>query len=388
MFCATRWWWRRSSRACRPSSSSAWEPPPAAPRPSPAAPTSRAGVIFQPFDQDKETPPRFLTGHATGTSELVHGADLVFLPGPSASEETHLRRVGSDPDCGFAVLHSAGGLLLCSRGRVRALHLYVCNPVTCQWVALPELPLPVCKRHCGHLTVATDDGDGAAARAFKVVLVNHSNHWHGPGGQLDLRVFHSDTGRWEAKRFPATFVISDDLESCLPQMIGQSQSGISYWISDDVGGGSCLPPMLGQSGTSYWTWCATNFAVAYNSVGAGDSLKAIKLPKYPDGTGWNRCIGERHGGGIRYMESDRWMLQVWDAQGGGHGGTTWTLVHRVGTAELVARNPGAAAFLRNKYASTWDHHHFKPAGVHPTDDGVIFLVVPGAVVAYPSSTGR
>ena len=77
----------------------------------------RAGVIFQPFDQNKEIPPRFLTArHAA--SELVHGADLAFLPGPSAREEAYLRRVGYDRDCGFAVVHSAGGLLLCSRGRV------------------------------------------------------------------------------------------------------------------------------------------------------------------------------------------------------------------------------------------------------------------------------
>src|SRR6185312_456506 len=124
-------------------------------------------------------------------------------------------RVGyDDPDCGFVVLHGAGGLLLCSRGRVRALHLYVCNPVTCQWVALPELPLPLCEWHCGHLTV---DGDGAAAaRAFKVVLVSHPDHWHGPRGQLDLGVFDSGTGRWEARRLPVTYVISDDLKSCLP----------------------------------------------------------------------------------------------------------------------------------------------------------------------------
>ena len=59
----------------------------------------------------------------------------------------------------------------------------------------------------------------------------------------------------------------------------------------------------------------------------------------------------------------------------------------VGTAELVARNPGAAAFLRNKYPSTWNDHYFKPAGVHPTDDGVVFLALPGAVVAYSIEHG-
>ena len=91
------------------------------------------------------------------------------------------------------------------------------------------------------------------------------------------------------------------------------------------------------------------------------------------------------------MESNRCLLQVWDAparqRGGGRHGTSWTLVHRVRTAELVAWNPGAAAFLRNKYPSTWNDHYFKPAGVHPTDDGVVFLALPGAVVAYSIEHG-
>ena len=92
------------------------------PGPSPAAPTwppatGRAGVVFQPLDQNKDIPPRFLTAPAA-SALVVRGADLAFLPGPSAREEAYLRRVGYDRDCGFAVVHSAGGLLLCSRGRV------------------------------------------------------------------------------------------------------------------------------------------------------------------------------------------------------------------------------------------------------------------------------
>uniref|UniRef100_K3XRC7 F-box protein At3g26010-like beta-propeller domain-containing protein n=1 Tax=Setaria italica TaxID=4555 RepID=K3XRC7_SETIT len=274
MFCATRCCWRRSSRACCPSTSSSRYNA-LARRPDFAARYwRRAGVIFQPFDQPKEVPPRFLTGggHARDDqAALVHGADLAFLPGPSAREEAYLRLDGSDPDGGFAVLHSAGGLQLCSRGRTRAVHLYVCNPVTSQWVALPELPLPVCKRHCGHLTVAADG-------AFTVVVANHASHWTGPGGgQLDIRVFASDTGRWEARRFPAT-VISDDVDF------------------DDFT--FCQPPMLGPSGTS--------------AGAASDSLRVITLPNHlVDG---GRCIGERHGGGLRYMESNRRVLQVWDAQ--------------------------------------------------------------------------
>ena len=80
------------------------------PGPSPAAPTwppatGRAGVVFQPLDQNKDIPPRFLTAPAA-SALVVRGADLAFLPGPSAREAAYLRRVGyDDPDCGFVVLH-------------------------------------------------------------------------------------------------------------------------------------------------------------------------------------------------------------------------------------------------------------------------------------------
>ncbi|CAL4956101.1 unnamed protein product [Urochloa decumbens] len=339
----------------------------------------RAGVIFQPFDQPKEVTPRFLTAAQDHAAFALPGADLAFLPGPSAHEAANLRRAGDDPDGGFAVLHSAGGLLLCSRGRTRALHLYVCNPVTGQWVALPEVPLPVCKRHCAHLTVSGGGADDNGAMvAFKVVLANHASHWTGPrGGQLDLRVFASDTGRWEARRFPAT-VIAGDVD-------------LDYFNFR-------LPPMLGPSGTSYRMSYGSNLVVAFNGSAASASddslLRVITLPYYVclvGGGERNLCIGERHGGGLRYVESNRRVLQVWDApQGSGghrHGVSSWTLVHRVGAAELVERNPGAAAFLRYKNPSTWDHQHLKPVGVHPTDDDIIFVALPGAVVAYSIEHG-
>ncbi|CAO2179475.1 unnamed protein product [Urochloa humidicola] len=333
----------------------------------------RAGVIFQPFDQPKEVTPRFLTAAAAAQDhhaalQVLHGADLAFLPGPSASEAAYLLRSGDDPDGGLAVLHSAGGLLLCSRGRTRALHLYVCNPVTGQYVALPEVPLPVCKHHCAHLIIVPAAAADAAVVAFKVVLANHASHWTGPGGgRLDLRVFASDTGRWEAQQLPATVIASD----------------VDFDDFEEF-----RPLILGPSGTSYWMTYGSNLVIAFNSTSG--SLAVITLPNYlVDGGG---CIGERHGGGLRYMESNGRVLQVWDAatQGGdgGHAGvSSWTLVHRVSAAELVEQNPGAVAFLRYKNPSAWDDRHLKPVGVHPTDDDVIFLALPGAVVAYSIEHG-
>ncbi|XP_066312006.1 uncharacterized protein [Miscanthus floridulus] len=114
----------------------------------------RTGVFFQPLQKP---------------------VDLTFLPEASAEEKAYLRHVGRDPEHGMAIVHSAAGLLLYIRGHTSSLHCYVCNPMTWQWVALPELPLPVCNcnQHCGHLTVATGGEDGgAAAKGFQVVLVN------------------------------------------------------------------------------------------------------------------------------------------------------------------------------------------------------------------------
>ncbi|OEL16793.1 hypothetical protein BAE44_0022193 [Dichanthelium oligosanthes] len=187
-----------------------------------------------------------------------------------------------------------------------------------------------------------------------------------PGGQLDLRVFTSDTGQWEARRFPVTVNISDEI----------------YF---------CPPPILGQSGTLYWVPYTGNLAISYNNAtgaNAGGSATVITLPNRPGDGGWNRCIGERHGGGLRYMQSNSLVLQVWDAddsyaaQGGGGHDMSW--VHKVGAVELMKRNPEAAAFLRNKTPSTWDHRQLKSVGVHPIDDDVIFLELPGVKLWSPT----
>jgi hypothetical protein len=50
-------------------------------------------------------------------------------------------------------------------------------------------------------------------------------------------------------------------------------------------------------------------------------------------------------------------------------------------------NPEAAAFLRDKSPSHWSYHHVKPIGIHPTDDDVIFVSLPGAVFAYSIEHG-
>ncbi|KAL6615053.1 hypothetical protein ACP70R_037323 [Stipagrostis hirtigluma subsp. patula] len=160
----------------------------------------RAGVFFQParcyYDEGR---PRFLTVSGSGAqapaTESFFGADLSFLPGPSAREKDYLRRVGArhSAQSGIVLMHSTAGLLLCSRGRIRPVHFYVCNPVTWQWVALPELPWPPHQWQSGLLTLRTNR-DGAI-EGFKVVLFNQPMHWREEDGCLDLRLFSSGTGQ-------------------------------------------------------------------------------------------------------------------------------------------------------------------------------------------------
>lgn len=318
-----------------------------------------------------EFTPRFLTsppGAVAAHENYMPGADLAFLPEASAEEKAYLLHVGRDPLHGIAVVHSAAGLLLCSRGHTRSVHYYICNPMTWQWVALPELPLPVCDQQCGLLTVATGEEDAAAAKGFQVVLVNNPGDWLKPGGQLDLRVFTSDTGQWETRQLPGRLIPS---------------------ASEDY---LYLPPILAQSGNSYWMSYSKDQAIAYNNAaGGGGATGSIRVIALPDGLvhgRWNRCIGERQGGGLRYVQSDLWVLEVWHSSSSqDQSGRDWTLVHRISVELLMERNPGAAAFLRDKNPSHWSYHHGKPVGIHPADDDVIFVSLPGAVFAYSIEHG-
>ncbi|KAL6882106.1 hypothetical protein ACP4OV_011578 [Aristida adscensionis] len=287
----------------------------------------RAGVLFQPFHPGRsEIRPHFLT--APGAQEPVSGTDLSFLPGPSAREKDYLLAVGARDGAtsGIAVVHSTAGLLLCSRGCIHPVHFYVCNPVTRQWVALPEQPWPSAEWQCGLLTVSTDNGDGAAGR-FKVVLFNLPMHWEKEGGCLDLRLFSSDTGRWEAAQLPP------------PILNNFATRG----------------PICGQSGTAYRTsYRVKDRALAYN--GANGACRFIPLPPSPTVNPHPpmRIIGERQGGGLCFASCDGSSLDVWNTRNNqSENGTLMLLhrisiaelLHRISIAELLERNPESGAFL-------------------------------------------
>lgn len=252
-------------------------------------------------------------------------------------------------------MNSEAGLLLCSRGRLHPAHLYVCNPMTRQWVALPELrPWPALDEWLSSLlTVDTDDSDKLIKR-FQVVLFNHPVHWEKEGGCFDLRLFSSDKGRWERIRLqsPALAHPFYSRSRC-------GWSGTAYWPSPNVNGP----------------------ALAYNST--DHSLRMLPLPYYGGGVDdkcsppWNQIIGECKGGGLqlaRFFNSS--VLEVWNKE---DGNAVWLLVHSISVVDLLGLNQELEAFLCSKVFN-WEKR-FKLLAFHPTDQGVIFLSIHTNVVS-------
>jgi hypothetical protein len=203
----------------------------------------------------------------------------------------------------------------------------------------------------------------ARIKCFQVVLFNHASRWNKPGGGcLDLMVFSSATGRWEAKCIQHPTAIDVETHA---------------------------PPFLGQSGTAYSIgYRPKDKLIAYNCL--HHTIQVLPLPGrvHDKATALNRCIGERQGGGLRYAHFDCSVFQVWDLQtGGGVRGIWWKPVHQVDVMELAERNSEATAFvtkpehLKYRVNATSVSSLFSVLGFHPTDD-IIFLDINGNVGAY------
>ncbi|CAL4949146.1 unnamed protein product [Urochloa decumbens] len=257
-------------------------------------------------------------------------------------------------------------------GRERQTQFYLCNPVTWQCVALPELPWPH-EQHQWHSGLLTLAGDGYGnITSFQVVLVNHPSRWP----RKHLKVFSSETGEWRQH------------ESQLPSLDVQQ---VHY------------PRFLAQSGTAYWIGTGTGIglfhrderAIVYNSF--YDTINVILLPArnraIKDGDiVHNRCLGERcGGGGLRYARFDDSAFEVWDLLWDVQAGRTcWMLVHRVDVLELAKKNEEATSFFMRE----WGVNHegvtnlvkrndlFHVLGFHPTEDGIVYFDVGRSVAAY------
>ncbi|CAM0879901.1 unnamed protein product [Alopecurus aequalis] len=290
---------------------------------------------------------RFLTGSdRPSATESIIASDLAFLPRPPPGRASRDREI--------FIVHATAGLLMCSRGEYKPVQYYVCNPVSWQWVALPELSWP--PEYMSGLLSVTSNGDGNSIRCFQVVLFDHPSQWNKNDGYMHLRMFSSVTGQWEAKaiRPPSTNIATH------------------------------APPTKGQSGTVYWIGCCpVEKLIAYNCV--HQTIQPLPLPSRVNVTSaLNRCIGERQGGVLRYAHFDCSVFQVFDLQTGGVNGILWKLVHQVDVMELAERNPEATALVtKPEYVECWIKANvlFSVLGFHPTAD-IIFLDLNGNVGEY------
>lgn len=287
-------------------------------------------------------------------TESMFASDLGFLPHLLESE-LQVETMGDAKK--ILIVHSTAGLLLCCRGRNNVLQYYVCNPVSWQWVSLPELPWSHYRQY-GILSV-TDNGDGII-RCFQVFLFNHPMDWDKTGGGLDLKVFSSVTGQWRATAMRSSHL---------------NDHGHS-------------PLFLGQSGTAYYTTHgAKDLVMAYNCAHA--SIRVIPSPDSVPESPRNRCIGERQGGSLRHAHIDSSVFEVWDLRQETENG--WTLVHQVSVMELAQRNLEEATYSAKCERSTVQglinsYSLFPLLGFHPTQD-IIYMDVGHYVAAYSMEQG-
>ncbi|KAG0538157.1 hypothetical protein BDA96_03G211200 [Sorghum bicolor] len=345
----------------------------------------RAGVFLDLARDASGVLPRFLSSSHAPEKLVVLGdgdtTNLALFPSSSSSSARTTEELAEASlssswwRTGVVVVaaHSTtGGLLLCAKGRPtsRSAQYYVCNPVTRQRVVLPELrSSSLCyDPQCALLTTVANCTAGSGSQ-FQVVVIEQ---WQMEDAYLRLKVFSSGAGQWESTRISLS-------ESSLP-------------FEHDF-----RPrPVLGQSGAAYWLQPRDDTAIAYHS--ASDAFQVIALPRHLASRKRDRVIGERHGGGgsggggLRFAQSHASVLEVWEWNDSQTTTTTttttriardaWTLLHRVGIAELLERNPEAAA------AAGQGRSHVTPVGFHPTDVDVVFLELPwGVVVAYSMEHG-
>ncbi|KAM0909091.1 hypothetical protein ACQ4PT_015039 [Festuca glaucescens] len=264
--------------------------------------------------------PDFLAGSPRPSAmESMFASDLGFLPHLPESQ-LQVETMGDARK--ILIVHSTAGLLLCCRGRNNVVQYYICNPVSWQWVSLPELPV-----------------------------------WHLVGGYLDLKVFSSDTGQWRAMTIRSPHL--------------------------DVDG--YLSLFLGQSGTVYSAgYRAKDKIIAYNCN--RNSIQVFPLPDSVPDSPNNRCFGERQGGSLRYAHIDSSVFEVWDLRQEGENGMCWTLVHQVGVMELAQGNLEAATCAAKFELSTIQglinsNSLFPLLGFHPTED-IMYMDVGHTVATY------
>ncbi|KAG9455558.1 hypothetical protein H6P81_000066 [Aristolochia fimbriata] len=89
----------------------------------------------------------------------------------------------------FRIIDSCGGLLLCLSGKTKQVGLYVCNPLTRRWTALPKPPNK-CSLQNAKLVLDCSE----SPNLFRVVMA--AGYKHLRRSSAKLHIYSSDAGKW------------------------------------------------------------------------------------------------------------------------------------------------------------------------------------------------
>ncbi|TVU34194.1 hypothetical protein EJB05_16025, partial [Eragrostis curvula] len=331
----------------------------------------RAGIFFQRNSWPAARRPLFLTRDYDDDdwpepeTEPMLGEDLAFLPGPSAREKAYMRSVGSPASAGsvVSIMHSAAGLLLCSRGITLPRHFYVCNPVTCQWVALPELPWHPreWRRCCGQQSQTIPGGPlqpsyalGEARRVYRSELVFLR---HRPVEAEDKAVAYNSVSH-SVHFIPLPRCIAN---TKMNRIIGERHGGGLRYAHGNSSVFEVWDSQTNRDGNIMWTLVyrigvSVTELLEWNPEAAGCLLESPFIEPV----------------GFHPTDDDVVFL--------GMPGAVAAYSMEYGTISIQCTHDSSVAY-------DYPNGAVKPIGLHPTDEDVVFFSMPKAIFAYSMENG-
>ncbi|XP_077216357.1 F-box protein At5g07610-like isoform X2 [Tasmannia lanceolata] len=242
------------------------------------------------------------------------------------------------------VIHSCNGLLLC-RDDFQT-QLYVCSPITKQFVSLPHLP----KFHSTHaIALSFDPSQSRHYRVFHLFRPSPMED------RFELMIFYSEMGNWRKTKFME------------------------------------LVPIYGLLGRPVFLNGGLYILNNYNQVLCfdfkGEHFRVIKLPEI--GAKWYfGCLGVSQGC-LNYAENTDSELRIWVLKDCST--DNWVLKHDVCIKSLQEQQPESLRLLVAQQSSCYNilsARIFEPLALHPDLDVVFLQGVQNQILSYHLNSRR
>ncbi|KAL6011628.1 hypothetical protein ACLOJK_002076 [Asimina triloba] len=261
---------------------------------------------------------------------------------------------------------SCPGLLLCF-GLMHALscyHYHVCNPLTKQWVLLPEPPIdhrPSLASHLG-VGIVSDPPSGCE---YNVVLFSAQRDKEDDDAwtSLEVATFSPFTGRWKQ----STVELPKPLADTPTSFSGVSCNWVLYWLVESCDAVLAYSPSSGQC-----QLLALPARISAREKGTGFLGESGGRVWFADITGEAR---HPHLKTWALGADSEWCLQqsvAWRELKAGS--PEWAKADEMEWEELVAKKP-------NIGASSYDAEDFGVVAFHPLHPNILFLRMWGGFIA-------